>query len=296
VRIDAAALQYAGAGTQGVFHIDHMTASWSPAPVAAAPRVAALTASGSLYSTTVTAAESVSVTLNRAELPFTHNTQTGLLSVRVPDIATLGVLKVTARNAFGDYAAAAAYIRGTDTPPLNPPADIAGHYWERELLFLEERGLLDCAETDGERLFEPDRPVTRFEMTKMLVMTLGADITPFIGAPSPFADVDDPYITAARALGLVGGVTGADGNVYFMPERQSTRADIATLFAGALPKGMVVGELTFADAADIPAYAKNAVAMLHNNGIVGGVGGNRFAPLAPMPRSNMAVLLVRMFF
>ena len=49
----------------------------------------------------------------------------------------------------------------------------------------------------------------------------------------------------------------------------------------------------FADDADIPAWARAAVAAAAENGLVQGVGGNKFAPNQTATRAESVVVLLR---
>jgi 2',3'-cyclic-nucleotide 2'-phosphodiesterase/3'-nucleotidase/5'-nucleotidase len=80
----------------------------------------------------------------------------------------------------------------------------------------------------------PSNPLTRTEMTVILVRALGIEVDP--NAKSTFADVSDipvwarPYIAAAQAAGLVEGM----GVNQFAPQENATRAQVVTLILAAL--------------------------------------------------------------
>lgn len=75
----------------------------------------------------------------------------------------------------------------------------------------------------------PANPLTRTEMTVILVRALGIEIDP--DATASFTDAGDiqpwarPYIAAAHEAGLVDGV----GGNRFAPESKATRAEVVTL-------------------------------------------------------------------
>jgi 2',3'-cyclic-nucleotide 2'-phosphodiesterase (5'-nucleotidase family)/predicted extracellular nuclease len=80
----------------------------------------------------------------------------------------------------------------------------------------------------------PANPLTRTEMTVILVRALGIEIDP--DATTSFADASDiqpwarPYIAAAADAGLVEGV----GGNRFAPESKATRAEVVTLLLSVL--------------------------------------------------------------
>jgi hypothetical protein len=80
----------------------------------------------------------------------------------------------------------------------------------------------------------PANPLSRTEMTVILVRALGIEIDP--DATTSFADANDiqpwarPYIAAAAEAGLVEGV----GGNRFAPETKATRAEVVTLLLSVL--------------------------------------------------------------
>jgi uncharacterized protein YkwD len=129
----------------------------------------------------------------------------------------------------------------TDVDPASPyAADIAALY---------EQGVISGF---GDGSFGPDRPVTRQQFAKMIVLALGYHVSPL--AASGFRDVDtrldpnDPgypsaYIAVCAATGITVGKT-AD---MFGPYDLITRAQLITMVARA-------GDLPNAPAGYVPAF------------------------------------------
>lgn len=99
----------------------------------------------------------------------------------------------------------------------------------------------------------------------------------------PFEDVDEDYayyddIAVAYELGIVGGYP--DGT--FQPDTLVSREQAATMLSRAYTKlGGEIPEVeatAFSDDEKISSYAKDAVAFMTEKGIIGGMGGNTFAP------------------
>ena len=83
------------------------------------------------------------------------------------------------------------------------------------------------------------------------------------------------------------------GGGKFEPDGQLTRAQLVTVLyraAGEPDTGKQVNPFT--DVADDTWYTK-AVIWAANNGIVNGVGGNKFAPSEPVTREQLAAIFFR---
>ncbi len=134
--------------------------------------------------------------------------------------------------------------------------------------------------------FDPNGSVSRAEFA---VMLSGALQWEDAEAHAEFADGNQ--IGEWARLAIDRAVAAAVINGYpdgsFRPQADITRADLAVMIARA--SGVVLGETVstgFADDADIPAYAKPAIAALHEAGLIDGRGKNRFEPNATATRSG----------
>lgn len=114
--------------------------------------------------------------------------------------------------------------------------------------------------------------------------------------PHPFLDIDnyDYKIREAYGLGFVNGVT-AD---TFDPNGTLTREQAAAMLGrvyeklhGPLPESDTT---PFEDNGAIDRYAKSAVAFLAANGVVGGIGGNQFAPKKGLTVQEAVIMALRM--
>lgn len=106
----------------------------------------------------------------------------------------------------------------------------------------------------------------------------------------------DPYAQAcaqAYALGLIFGISGTE----FAPQDTLTREQAATILYRLVAEEEgdpdAAASLTFDDAGEISGWAREAVAFLTSRGIISGVGGNRFAPKAPVTCQEALALAVR---
>lgn len=182
----------------------------------------------------------------------------------------------------------------------SPPAlaafpDTVSH-WSRPFVEpLTARGIVQ-AYPDGR--FHPDRPTTRAEFVKMLVLALGEPLPPAVTAQLPpvFADVGPrhwarPYVEAAWERGWTLG----QGGGRFHPEQPITRAEMAAVISRAAelspPSG---GNLRFADAAAIPDWARGPVAAAVAQGLLQGYPDGTFRPQASSTRAEATALLARL--
>lgn len=211
---------------------------------------------------------------------------------------------VAQTGSFGKFVVLAVPAEGTK--PAAPPKDIAGHWAEALIEEALAKGIVS-GYPDG--TFRPNASVTRSEFAVLLSKALGlaseaaaADDSagsPAI-APAPgFADAASipawaaPHIAAVAAKGWISGYE--DG--AFRGGRTITRAELAVIVARALgdaesAAGAEPAEPAFADAADIPAWARAQVAQAARAGLLQGRGGGRFVPLGQATRAEALKLVL----
>lgn len=168
-------------------------------------------------------------------------------------------------------------------------SDLDSVPWAAEAIkILADKGVIAGK---GNNLFAPNDNVTRQEFVKMLVGTFGFSVE---DTTCYFADVTadwaKPYVAIANALGIVNGTSATT----FSPDALITREDGAVMLARAaavLGNALEPGGNTFADDAQIAAYAKDGVYGLANAGIISGKGNNNFDPKASMTRAEAAKMI-----
>ncbi|MNC07776.1 Endo-1,4-beta-xylanase A precursor [compost metagenome] len=149
----------------------------------------------------------------------------------------------------------------------------------------------------GDGLFSPDGVLTRGSFLVMAMRAYG--ITPANPSADNFSDAGSTYYTgylaAAKQLGIAQGVDSE----RFAPEREITRQDMFTLLKNVLStvhrlpdgKGGSGGTLSgFADNGEIEPWAKEAVALMAENGLISGSGG-KLRPADTATRAEMAQIL-----
>jgi hypothetical protein len=143
--------------------------------------------------------------------------------------------------------------------------------------------------------FGPEVKLTRGQFIVMLMKAYG--IAPDADPKDNFADAGDTYYTgylaAAKRLSISGGV----GNNMFIPDREITRQEMFTLLynalktIGRLPEGTAGKPLSaFTDTEDIASWAREAMALLVETGVIGGNRG-KLSPTSTTTRAEMAQVL-----
>jgi len=168
--------------------------------------------------------------------------------------------------------------------------DIAGHWAEASIKYAAAKGILSGY---GNDTFKPNGEVTRAEFAVMLVRILKLQGD---GSALQFTDKANIGEWAKQSIALAvqaGFVTGyTDGS--FKPNAKVSRAEMVTMIAKALNLAKNASTATaFADHAEIPSWARAAVAATMEQGIVNGVGGNKFAPNRTATRAEAAVVLLK---
>jgi len=174
-------------------------------------------------------------------------------------------------------------------------SDLESVPWAKESIeALAAKGIVNGP---GDGTFRPDNKVTRAEFIKMLITAF--DLVDK-NAQSTFSDVKAGMwyyeaIASAERLGIVKG----KGDGSFGVNEHISRQDMAVMvYRMSLILGMNLragsSEVQFADKSDISAYALEAVAAMHENGIIKGVGDNRFAPKSNATRAEAAVIIYRL--
>ncbi|WP_379357793.1 MULTISPECIES: glycosyl hydrolase family 18 protein [unclassified Paenibacillus] len=168
--------------------------------------------------------------------------------------------------------------------------------WAKEAIARATAKLLLSDEADG--TFGASNDISRAEFVSAIVKGLG--ILPLAGS-APFADVAAGSdfagdIAAAKALGLIKGKSATS----FDPNGTISRQDIAIVLTNVLAH---LGEETdadsaaleaFADSNKIASYAKSAVALVVDQGIMNGKSGSKFDPKANVTKAQAAVILIRL--
>lgn len=180
----------------------------------------------------------------------------------------------------------------TPIVPQKPFNDLAHYEWaEDSIIKLYEKGIIN-GKANG--TFAPADLVTRGEAVKMIVLAFGEVDEE---ADCDFLDVTTdswlyPYMATAVAQQIVygysDGTAGAQASI--------TREDFATMILrAAKAKGIILKavneEKTFTDDASIAAYAKEAVLVLQQAGVINGGDDNNYLPKHFTKRAEAAKMI-----
>ena len=173
--------------------------------------------------------------------------------------------------------------------------DMSGHWAESSVSEASGCGIVDGFD-DG--TFRPNDPVTRVQFIALLVRTKGFDKSgPTVPPAVAFADQEAIPSWAAEAVSMAAqrGIVDGYEDGTFRPDAQVTRAEMIAMTARAshLQAGPEAELSMFADAAEIPVWAKGYVAAARHHGLVQGRENGRFAPQEHTTRAEAAVLLLR---
>lgn len=156
----------------------------------------------------------------------------------------------------------------------------------------------DIPAVTDDAAFGPNVRLTRGDYLVMLMRAY--EISPDTDPKDNFSDAGNSYYTgylaAAKRLGISAGI----GNNMYAPEKEITRQEMFTLLYNALkvinrlPKGNSGKMLAdFSDADQVSPWAKEAMTLLTETGIIIGSGG-KLTPGNSMTRAEMAQVLYRL--
>ncbi len=140
--------------------------------------------------------------------------------------------------------------------------------------------------------FEPNRPITRAELTKILVkvLNLTADETETTFVDVPKTAWYAGYTTAAARAGLVKGYE--DGS--FCPDRLVTREELAVVLVRGLELTAQPGAAgSFSDVGMVSPWAKDFIPIAAGSGLVHGYPDGTFQPQGQVTRAECAAMFCR---
>ena len=207
----------------------------------------------------------------------------GQISLHVPNIN--GQFELRLYNAYSFSGLTADNL--VMSVPITLSGATASEWAVAELERAEELGLIpDCLE--GEDLTQD---ITRAEFAAVAVKVYealsGTPAIPIVN--NPFTDCNDVEVLKAYNIGAVNGTSATT----YDPDALLNREQAATMLTRVFKKITLAGwtlqtdsqftlpytkPAAFADDKDISAYAKDSVYFMAANGIINGVGGNKFAP------------------
>ena len=174
-------------------------------------------------------------------------------------------------------------------------ADLDGHWAHNAAIVMVASDAMSVRSVNGEMYFDPDEKITREDFLVTVMKVLGAgEIAP---ASTIFADDDEisesasGYIARAHSLGIIKG-SRESGLLCFNPKDNITRAEAAVILnaiIGAKESDVVP---VFADASNVPAWAKSSIYALTSAGVFKGTGNSNFSANDTVSRAEVAQMLL----
>lgn len=186
---------------------------------------------------------------------------------------------------------AVAPIKNVTPEIVYPFDDIIGMDWARDdILKMYNEGIVNGT---GDNMFEPERPVTREEFTKMIVLALYNSEFDFTDEKS-YQDVEigqwySSYIFFGKKNNLINGI----GDNRFGIGEYISREDSVVILARALKAEKTKDEKYFSDFDNISDYAKDSAQALYEMGIIVGDDSGAFNPKKSLSRAEAAVMICR---
>ncbi|WEK54391.1 MAG: fibronectin type III domain-containing protein [Candidatus Cohnella colombiensis] len=176
--------------------------------------------------------------------------------------------------------------------------DILGHWSQVGLEVLISRHFIEGM---GNNTFQPERKITRAEITRLLVSLLkGLRKVPPNGNAMTFQDVDSDawYYESVMEASRMGLVQGDKGR--FRPNDPVTREELAVLFGRVLgiveedPEAGNIPVRSFKDEQDISNWAREAMAIAVAKGLIQGSDDQKLHPKSFASRAQAAIMFYRL--
>ncbi|MHA6483332.1 S-layer homology domain-containing protein [Paenibacillus sp. strain BS8-2] len=146
-------------------------------------------------------------------------------------------------------------------------------------------------------LFKPDAVITRGEFLHML---MGMDDLDATGDKGSFTDVQDgQWYSNSVTTAYQRGIAQGRGDGTFGVNDPITRQEMAVIIerfvrAKDIHRASAGGNITFEDSHETAKYARDSVVFVQQNGLMLGMGDDRFAPKEYATRAQASVVLFRL--
>jgi hypothetical protein len=183
-----------------------------------------------------------------------------------------------------------------EEPPISEPEpkpapsfkDIAGHWAEKYILALAEKGFIQ-GYPDG--TFRPDQPMTRAEFVTIVAQILGFEFT----EGKTFADTANHWAKEVIATAYRHGIIRGYNDTSFGPDDPITREQMIAILVKAFGLGQQEeGQRDrFADEEQVSFWAKEAIEIAAQHGIIAGYEDGTFRPGKTATRAEVAAVIER---
>ena len=203
-----------------------------------------------------------------------------------------------ARDVYGNYSSAATVsvnVQSRTTSVIYDDIEDCNVY--NAALTMAEKSIMSATAEDGISCFAPGQSISRAEFLACAMQAAGIT-DPGSDAATVFADDEDipviykGYIATAYRLGFVSG-SNDTGELCFLPNATVTRAEAAVMLNAVISSVCSVEEPillpVFADTADVPSWASDAIYLMTSLGIFDENGGYA-SPDAVVTRGDAACM------
>ncbi|OIB04252.1 hypothetical protein AK95_11605 [Paenibacillus sp. LC231] len=164
--------------------------------------------------------------------------------------------------------------------------DIKGHWAQKNIENLAEKGIVN-GYTDGS--FRPDRMMSRAEFAAILVQALGLTSK----GNKEFADTTDHWARLAISTAYAYGIIHGYDSVSFGPDDFITREEMAQMVVQAYQLDHPLTNKTFIDQNKIAAWARKAMMIAVDHGIMKGYPNNMLKPQSHASRAEAITVIWR---
>ncbi len=207
--------------------------------------------------------------------------------------------KYVAIDDFGNYSAAAEVKLSVDMQKNRLVyADMKDSASHVPAIALTEKGILNAESVGNKNYFNPKETVSRldFVVAAMRVMDLGDETVytqTVFDDDAAIPDAYKGYVSLAQQKNYVCGKISEDGRLLFSPNDMITRAEAAVILSRMISVETSGAITVFADADDIPAWARDAVERLSALGVLDSKGGYVDA-MGTLTKEQTAYMLYRL--
>lgn len=200
-----------------------------------------------------------------------------------------------ARDMYGNYSAATTVkFRVMSAGTSVTYVDMENSKAANAALALTEAGVMSGVQIGNQHFFYPERTVTRAELLVMAMNAAGITDVPSCEATGFDDDADiasaiKGYVSTAYTMGYISG-TLKEGKLCFLPDEEINRAEAAVMICAILGEKSSDVVPTFADGAEIPVWAEEAIYTLNNLGIMDATDGY-ISPTSLLTREQAALIL-----
>ena len=200
----------------------------------------------------------------------------------------------------------------------------SGSWFYDNVMYLVNEGVI---KGKGDNMFAPNDSITRAEFVQILYSMAQAEtdstgsavtsntvaVTDSVKAETVFNDVKSSAwygkaVTWAFENGVTAGVAGSDGTLSFAPNANISRQDMAVMiqnFTNKIEKKSIAATVptaAFTDDSDIAVYAKEAVSLMQQGGIINGISKKNasgdtvtlFSPKNCATRAEAATMIAKL--